>query len=155
MIFDLVFITIIFLLVVVSTIKGFINMLFGLGAPVVSFWIAAVFYGSLAQAFAVYITSQMTCIIISYILIFMVSFLILKIVQHIVRSIFDNEILGSLNRVLGFVFGVFAGLAFVIAVIVVLLAVPDEGLNATLRQSAAYNFLSRIITFPQVNIFGK
>ncbi|MBO4404483.1 MAG: CvpA family protein [Treponema sp.] len=155
MIFDLVFITIIFLCILLCTIKGFINVVFGIGAPVVSFWIAAIFYGWLSESLSVFISNNFACIVISYILIFIIAFLFLKIIQHVVRKIFDNDIFNSLDRVLGFVFGIFAGLSLVIFIIVVLLVIPDIGLNDKVKESISFNFLSKLITFPTLNIFGK
>lgn len=130
-------------------------MAFGIGAPVVSFWVAAIFYSRLAQAFSAYITSPAVCIIVSYLLIFIAAFLFMKILQHITGSIFDNDIFNSLNKMLGFIFGIFAALAVIIFLIVILLMIPDEGLNQSVKESLSYTYINKFISFPDVNLFGK
>lgn len=152
MTYDLIFLLVIFFCLLMGLIKGFINSLFGMGAPVLSIWISAFFYKKLAVYLASYIKSDAAVLILSFVLIFVFVFLLLKLFQQLVNKIFGGEIFRSLDRVLGLLFGFVEGLALVIFIIFIISIIPEQKFYDGVKKSHTYELTSKFVSFPKIHI---
>ena len=71
-----------------------------------------------------FINNQAVCIVLAFILLFIAAFLLVKIIQTLIGSVMDGDILKSLDRVLGFVLGALEGLFIVCAILILVCAQP-------------------------------
>lgn len=151
-IIDFIFIGIIVLCSIIALIRGFINEIFGMGVPIVSAWSAIFLYKFLLPTFSDLIKIYVAAVVVSFLIIFIATFLVLKIIQSIIKKIFETKILSSLDRVLGFAFGLLEGLAFVAIILIILTAQPWFDVSSLLNGSIFYKILSGIIAVPVENV---
>lgn len=149
---DFIFIGIIVLCSIIALIRGFINEIFGMGVPIVSAWSAILLYKFLLPTFSDLIKIYVAAVVVSFLIIFIATFLVLKIIQAIIKKIFETKILSSLDRVLGFAFGLLEGLAFVAIILIILTAQPWFDVSSLLNGSIFYRILSGIIAVPVENV---
>ncbi len=147
-IIDLVFLVIILACAVVALIRGFINELFGMGVPVISAWVAILFYSRLVPVFGPLVKIHVLAVVISFLIFFAAVFVILKILQVLIKKIFSAKIFTSLDRILGLVFGLIEGLALVAIVLIILSAQSWFDVSELLSGSIFYKMLSGIIATP-------
>ncbi|MDR3312816.1 MAG: CvpA family protein [Spirochaetaceae bacterium] len=62
--------------------------------------------------------------ILAFLLVFIGIYLVVRIIQHFVSRLFENDIMSGLNRALGFFFGIAESLAVIAAILVLLYAQP-------------------------------
>lgn len=151
-IIDFIFIGIIVLCSIIALIRGFINEIFGMGVPIVSAWSAILLYKFLLPTFSDLIKIYVAAVVVSFLIIFIATFLVLKIIQSIIKKIFETKILSSLDRVLGFAFGLLEGLSFVAISLIILTAQPWFDVSSLLNGSIFYKILSGIIAVPVENV---
>ena len=72
----------------------------------------------------------------------------MMIIRQLVSSIFENEIFSSLDKVLGFVFGVLEGLAIVAVILIILSGQTWFDVSKLLDSSVIYKLLKGIIAVP-------
>ena len=123
-IIDLVFFVVVTVFAIVACFKGFVDELFDRGAPLLAIWVAIFGYKALSVKLLPYVHFPILANIFAFILVFILVFLIVKVIQQIVGKVFEGKILGQLNRLLGFAFGVVEGLAIVALVLIVLTVQP-------------------------------
>lgn len=121
---DWIFSAIILVFAIGGVIKGFIDNVFGKIAFIAGIILAYLFYKNLADSLLKDVKVPYAANIIAFLLIFVVTFLIIKIVQMIVAKVFEWSILKSLDRTLGFIFGIVEGVAVVCLIIFLLTAQP-------------------------------
>ncbi|MCR4821568.1 MAG: CvpA family protein [Treponema sp.] len=119
---DIVFFIIIAFFALVAMVHGLIKELFGKLAVIVGLVAGFYFCGLLAPHIAKIIKIPAVDVVIAFILIFITAFLIVKIIQIIVGTIFSGEIMKSLDRVLGLVFGALEGLLIVSCILILMKA---------------------------------
>ena len=151
---DLVFLIIILSFAVIALIKGFVSELFGKGAPVLSVWIAILTYKLLLPSLECAIKIHILAVIVSFLIIFFVCYLILMIVKSILKKLVDNEILGGLNKFLGFVFGIIEGLALVLIILLLLSSQPWFDVSSLLEGSVFYRIFSPLLISSAQTISG-
>ncbi len=151
-IIDFIFIGIIVLCAIIALIRGFINEIFGMGVPIASAWLAILLYKFLLPTFSSFIKTYILAVIVSFLVVFIATFLVLKIIQVILKKIFEAKILSSLDRFLGFVFGLIEGFAFVAIILIILTAQPWFDVSSLLNGSIFYKLLSKIIAVPVENV---
>ena len=81
---------------------------------------------------------QVLANIFAFVLVFILVFLIVKVIQQVVGKIFEGKILGQLNRLLGFAFGIVEGLAIVALVLIILTVQPWFDVSPILTGSIFY-----------------
>ncbi len=138
---DWIFAIIILIFAITGIIKGFIDNVFGKVAFVAGIIFAILFYKEVAVGLLKDIKIPYAANIIAFLLIFVVIFLVIKIIQMIISKIFQWSILKSLDRTLGFLFGIVEGAAVVILLIFILKAQPFFDLNQFFEGS----FFSKIV----------
>ena len=139
---DLVFIIIIAACVLLSFFKGFVASFFGKATFIVAILLGIFFAPRFDVFVAKYVNIPYVKTIISFFIIFIVSFLLLKVVQLIVKSIFSGEIMGSLDKALGFFWGLAEGLLIVGVICVILIVQPFVDLTELLSKSF---FVSKLL----------
>lgn len=139
---DFVFIIIIAACVLLSFLKGFVASFFGKATFIVAVLLGIFFAPKLDVFVANYVNVLYVTTIISFLLIFIISFLVLKVLQLIIKSIFSGEIMGSLDKALGFFWGLVEGLLIVGVICVILIVQPFFDLTELLSNSF---FASKIL----------
>ena len=149
---DIIFSIIVLVFALGAWMNGLIKELLGKLAPVVSILVAALFFGSLTPAVQRSIPQPALSAVVAFLTLFVVTFLAVKIVQKLLSVVFSGDILGSLNRVLGLLFGVVEGLAVVSAVIIVLLVQPWFSVDEAVQSSLYWQLLGALLESPVVRV---
>ena len=92
--------------------------------------------------------------LLAFLLIFMLVFLILQIIKTIIGHAFDTEIMGGLDKALGFFFGIIEGLAVVMLILVLLSVQPFIPMDNAFATSFFFRLLSPLIGTNQKLIPG-
>ena len=143
-IIDWIFSIIILLFAISGLIKGFIDNVFGKIAFVAGILLAYLFYKDVATGLLKDVKIPVAANVIAFLLIFVVTFLVIKIVQMIVAKVFEWSILKSLDRTLGFIFGIVEGAAVVCLVIFLLTAQPFFSVQGIFDGSFYYNLVNAL-----------
>lgn len=143
-IIDWIFSIIILLFAISGVIKGFIDNVFGKIAFVAGILLAYLFYKDVATGLLKDIKIPVAANVIAFLLIFVVTFLTIKIIQMIVAKVFEWSILKSLDRTLGFIFGIVEGAAVVCLVVFILTAQPFFSTQTIFDGSFYYNIIQSI-----------
>lgn len=138
---DWVFSLIILLFAVGGVIKGFIDNVFGKIAFVAGILLGYLFYKDIANGLLKDIKVPLAANVIAFLLIFVVVFLVIKIIQMIVARVFQWSILKSLDRTLGFIFGLVEGAVIVCLIIFLLTAQPFININPIFEDSFYVNIV--------------
>ena len=141
---DWIFSIIILIFAVSGLIKGFIDNVFGKIAFIAGIILAYLFYKDVATGLLKDIKIPVAANIISFLLIFVVTFLVIKIIQMIVAKVFEWSVLKSLDRTLGFIFGLVEGGAVVCLIIFLLTAQPFFNSMTILDGSFYYNIVNSL-----------
>lgn len=123
-IIDIVFLVIILVMAIKGAANGFIAEAFGKAAFLVGLLVGVLFYTELSMVLVQWISVVVLAHIVSFLLLFVVTFLIIKVIQHVLGGIFKGDILGSLNRALGFFLGLAEGVLIVAVILLVLHVQP-------------------------------
>ena len=141
---DWIFSIIILIFAVSGLIKGFIDNVFGKIAFVAGILLAYLFYKDVATGLLKDIKIPVAANIISFLLVFVVTFLVIKIIQMIVAKVFEWSILKSLDRTLGFIFGIVEGIAVVCLIVFLLTAQPFFNTQTLFEGSFYFNLIQSI-----------
>ena len=136
---DWVFSIIILIFAVSGIIKGFIDNIFGKVAFVAGIVLAYLFYKDIAAGLLKDVKVTTLANVLAFLLIFVVTFLAIKLVQMIVARVFEWSILKSLDRTLGFIFGLVEGAAVISLIIFLLTIQPFFNAVNILDGSFYYN----------------
>lgn len=153
-IIDIVFLIIIGVLAINGAIKGFIAELFGKAAFLVGLLVGILFYDVVAAFLSQWIDVPFFAQIIGFLLLFVITFLIIKVLQHLLGGIFKGDILGSLNKALGFFLGLAEGVLIVAVCLFVLHAQPWLE-TASLLQGSFFNTLFAGPVSQSMEIIGE
>ncbi|MCR4578795.1 MAG: CvpA family protein [Treponema sp.] len=134
---DFVFSAIILIFAIVGVIKGFADNIFGKLAVIGGIIGAIYLYDDIAKKLWSHINNETLANIVAFISVFVVIFLVIKILQLIVKKIFSFSILNSLDRTLGFFFGIIEGFA-VVALLIFLLNVQPFFSSEKLLEGSFY-----------------
>ncbi|MCQ2247412.1 MAG: CvpA family protein [Treponema sp.] len=145
---DFIFLLVTVIFGFIGLFNGFINELFGKIVPVISIWVAFVFCGFLVQPLSGVIHIHFLAVVLSFLIVFVASFLVLKIIQQVIKAIFDCEIFKSLDRFLGFVLGLVEGLALVCVILIVMYAQPWFDVAPVLKGSLFASILNPVLSVP-------
>lgn len=143
-IIDWIFSILIIIFAISGLIKGFIDNVFGKIAFIAGILLGYIFYKDVARDLLKDIKVPYAANIIAFLLIFVVTFLIIKLVQMIVSKVFEWSILKSLDRTLGFIFGIVEGGAVVCLIIFLLSAQPFFPAQNLFEGSFYYNLVTSL-----------
>ncbi len=144
-IIDWVFSIIILIFAISGLIKGFIDNVFGKLALILGIIMAYLFYKDIAGGILKDVMVPYVANVIAFLLIFVVVFLIIKIIQMIVAKVFEWNILKSLDRTLGFFFGLVEGAAIIGLFIFLLDAQPFFDARKLFDGSFYYNLIASFL----------
>lgn len=145
---DIVFSVIVLFIAISACVHGFIAEIFGKIAVIASFFTAFYFCGKLAAKMQNIISVKGVCIAVSFAILFIATFLAVKIIQTAIKSFFSGDILKSLDRVLGFILGLFEGLLVISAILILLISQPWFSLGGLLDSSFYWSMLDSFLTKP-------
>jgi len=143
-IIDWIFAGIILIFAISGVIKGFIDNVFGKIAFVAGILLGYLFYKDLAAVLLKDIKYPYVANVLAFLLIFVVTFLAIKILQMIIAKAFEWSILKSLDRTLGFIFGIVEGLAVICLLIFILSAQPFFSVEQLFDGSFFYNLINSL-----------
>lgn len=138
---DIIFFVVILITAVAAAFRGFIREVLGKASWILAILISIFFYDKLAVFFEGSIKNQTLRYICAFVCLFLGVFLVVKIIEVILSKIFSGEIVGSLNKAAGFLFGIAEGLVLVFAFLFVLHSQPwfkIDGLTRDSRMNAFY-----------------
>ena len=123
-ILDLLFILILIALVVATYKRGFIDALFSklswIGGAVLALLFTPIFAFTVIKDFTK-LESEPILYFISFSILFLIAFFSIKIIGHLVGSVFELPVLSSLNHVLGALFVLLVAIIIISIILVVLL----------------------------------
>lgn len=151
---DIVFFIVLLVFGIMACAKGFIKELFGKLSVFAGLFAAVFFCGRLSPYLEKIIRSKAVCAVVSFILLFITVFLLVKIIQTIISGAFKGEILKSLDRVLGFAFGVLEGLVIVCLFLVLIEAQPWFDPAPVAGDSFFWRLLSGVLERPVQTLGG-
>lgn len=125
--------------------KGLIKQVFGLAALIAGIWIAIQYTPEVSKWLTLQFTGDTTFVnVLAFILLALVSILVLNIIGAIITKIINLATLGTLNRLLGLIFGV-VKTALVLALVICLFDTINGRLElvqeAKLQSSNIYMWL--------------
>ena len=86
--------------------------------------------------------AEFAATLVAWFVIFLIAKLLLKLVRKFLNSLIKSlPIVGSLNRLLGFIVGGIKGILIVCAVIAVIALIPAAGLNAFFNETVIVRWL--------------
>lgn len=145
---DIVFSVIVLFIAISACAHGFIAEIFGKIAVIASFFTAFYFCGKLAVRMQNIISVKGVCVAVSFAILFIATFLAVKIIQTAIKSLFSGDILKSLDRVLGFILGLFEGILVISAILILLVSQPWFSLDRLLDSSFYWSMLDSFLTKP-------
>jgi membrane protein required for colicin V production len=147
---DYIFIFLILLMIVHGFIKGFIEELFSWAALILAIW-AAVLLNPAAAAFIRQKAMQNVRVvpeILGFAAIFILVMIVIKFLEKILKDVIAGANLGSVNKILGALFGLVEGFAFVVLVIFVLSVQPLFNASGILGDSVFAQIMLPVIKIP-------
>lgn len=133
-------------------IRGFVDNVFGKLAFILGILFACLFYVNISVAVFKGIENVVLKNVLSFLLIFVVVFLVVKIVQGIISKIFTWQPLKSLDKTLGFFFGIIEGFAVVWLILFLLSIQPFFSAENLVSNSFYQNLINSFMTKNNVNI---
>jgi len=143
-IIDWFFSVLIIIFALSGLIKGFIDNVFGKLALILGIILACFFYDDVSETALKGIENPALERILGFLLVFVVVFLVIKLIQMIISKIFEWNILKSLDRTLGLLFGIVEGLAVVGLLIFILLNQPFFPVEKLLQGSFYCDLINKI-----------
>jgi len=147
---DYIFIFLILLMIVHGFIKGFIEELFSWAALILAIW-AAVLLNPAAAAFIREKAMQNVRVvpeILGFAAVFILVMIVIKFLEKILKDVIAGANLGNVNKILGALFGLVEGFAFVLLVIFVLSVQPLFNASKILQDSVFAQIMLPVIKIP-------
>lgn len=122
--------------------RGFIKEVFSIFALILGFFLGIKYSGKLSAYFDFKNDSNVMVLILSFLIILVTVFLIAKLIEFIVKGVLNALNLKDLDKILGFVIGLFEGLLLIYALFMLLDLQPFVKLHSFLDKSFIYNLIS-------------
>lgn len=147
-ILDTIFFVVVLIFAVSAAVHGFIKEILGKVAWVLAVFFSIFFYKKMGEVLIDVIGSEILRNIAGFVIVFLGVFIVVKIIEIILSKIFSGELVGGLNRALGFLFGVAEGFTLVFAVLFLLHAQPWINISSITQDS-------KINSFYEINVLPK
>ena len=138
---DTIFIGLAFAICVRVTVRGFIREFFSAAAFIIAAFTGITFYPFVNGFITLPVQSPISGII-SFFLLFIGVFILIKSIQVFLSGIFNNEILGGLDKALGFFLGIAEAIGIITVLIVILQNQTYIDLSKLLNKSMVVEFLT-------------
>lgn len=125
-------------------VKGFVDCVFNKLCWILGLILACLFYDDAGRMILGSIENTALANVLGFIIVFIAVFLVVKLIQIVVSKIFQLNILKSLDRVLGFAFGIIEGCVVVALVIFILTKQPFFSADKLLEGSMFYSILDKL-----------
>ena len=116
---DILFLLIVLLFIIKGFFKGFLSEFMSMGALIAGIAAALTFRGYVADLLKGMVKNEAIRIVVALFLLFIGTYILVKLVERILHNAIEAIDMNSLDRLLGFVWGLFE--AFVIILLVVYL----------------------------------
>lgn len=150
-IIDYIFIVVIILFAILGVVKGFIDNIFGKLSWIVGILGAFFFYDQVARNVLTGIKNVIAANILAFVILFVIIFLIIKMIQVIIGRLFECPVLNSLDRALGFFFGIVEGIAVVALIIFLLCNQPFFQIDNLFDGSFFFRLFNRFLSSVDFN----
>jgi membrane protein required for colicin V production len=147
---DILLLILILLMVVHGFVKGFIAELFSWAALVLSIWAAVLLFPAGAAFLRKSYMQNVRLVpeIIAFVVIFVLIMLFIKFLERILRDVIEEANLGTVNKLLGAVFGLIEGFALTALIIFVFAVQPLFDASKLIGESIFSGILLPFITIP-------
>lgn len=152
---DWIFLGLIFIFAFGAMAKGFVDEFFGKAAWVLGILGGYIFYPAMAETLSKSINNVFIVNILSFLIFFIIVFLIVKIIGAIVGKLFELNILNSLDRALGFFFGIVEGLAIVLLIMFLIVAQPFFNADSLIQNSFFYDIFGNFVIYSKNELNAK
>ena len=142
---DIVFLVVIVLFTIIGVVKGFIDNLFGKLSWILAMLGSFFFYDRVATYLLSGISNKIIANILAFLILFVVIFIVVKLLQVVLGKVFSGKILGSLDKALGFFFGLVEGLAIVTLVMFLLSNQPFFSIEGFTSDSFFFNIFTKYL----------
>jgi membrane protein required for colicin V production len=146
---DVLFLVIVLFISLHAAYQGLVREVFTKAAFILGLAGGLIFCGFLA-GYLTFVEQPFLRQTLSFVIIFVGLYLAVRVVQHFVAKVFSGDIMGGLNRALGFLWGVIEGLAVVTVILALLHAQPWFNIDAVFRGS----FFDRLLGGPAEALRG-
>ena len=152
---DVFLLIILVVFIILETLKGFVASFFSKAAFVLGLLFAFLFFPQGAAFYKRFVSINFLASLLAFVSIFAIVFLIVKIFQSLTKTIFfSNPIMTSLDRSLGFLFGIVEAFVIIFFVLHLLQAQSIFPTNSLLGNSVFYSFLQPLLGLRPVLIQG-
>jgi membrane protein required for colicin V production len=147
---DYIFIFLILLMIVHGFIKGFIEELFSWAAMILAIWVAVLLNPAAAAFIREKAMENVRVVpeILGFAAVFILVMIVIKFLEKILRDVIAGANLGNVNKILGALFGLVEGFAFVVLVIFVLSVQPLFNASKILQDSVFAQIMLPVIKIP-------
>ncbi|MDR2802732.1 MAG: CvpA family protein [Treponema sp.] len=146
---DIVFTVLVFIIVVRSALRGFVEEVFGVAWLIFGLLAAVNFYHSGAAFIRTKMLQNVKILpeILAFIILFLIVFIVVKIISFILKDIVQRIKLGGLDHFLGALFGALEGLFAAALILFIINVQPLFSKDNILKDSIYNHFLSSNIKF--------
>lgn len=148
---DWFFSVIVVIFSIIGLSKGFIDNIFGKLAWILAIVCGCLFYDDAATLILSSVDNSFLQKVLAFLIVFVCVFLVIKIIQSIISKIFEWNILKSLDRTLGFFFGIIEGLVVVGLFIFLLSVQPFFSTEKLFENSFFYGLVNSIFISTKEN----
>jgi membrane protein required for colicin V production len=147
---DYIFIFLVLLMIVHGFIKGFIEELFSWAALILAIWVAVLLNPATAAFIRERVMQNVRVVpeILGFAAVFILIMIVIKFLEKILKDVIAGANLGNVNKILGALFGLVEGFAFVILVIFVLSVQPLFNASKILQDSVFAQIMLPVIKIP-------
>jgi len=140
---DVIFIVLISLLIIHGFFKGLIAAIFSWACLILGIWAAVLLFPAGGAYIREHIMADVRIVpeLLAFVAIFLLIVICVKLVERILRTVIEGAHLGTVNRILGAVFGVVEGFALAMIIIFVLGVQPLFDASAIIYNSVIAQFL--------------
>lgn len=146
---DYIIMSVVFISVLISLIRGFFKELISMVIWIVGFWVAIKFYVVCSEILAPYISNVSVRIIVSFVGLFILVLIFGAIFNYLLSFIITKSGLGGFDRLLGIIFGCMRGV-LLISVILLLVSMTSFVQDAWWKKSILIPHFQIIIDWLRV-----
>ena len=133
--FDYIILLSIFVIILFSTIKGFVRQFFGFSGILGGLFVASQFYYIILSLHVLQINNTVIKKIIAFFIVFVAVFIISLIISRIIKKILKESGLGWLDHFIGSLIGLFYGIGILIILSIIFMRLPFLNINNFFFQS--------------------
>lgn len=146
-ILDIIFVVILLITTIRTTIKGFISEVMTLAALILGVAAAVLFLKLGTRLIDTYFGQSNWNQVIAFLIIFLVVYIVVKIFEGGLKKLFEQLNLGSLDRALGFFLGVLEGVLLIALIIIALKIQPFFDMAAAIDDSYIAGIVGFLIPY--------